>query len=145
MSNKKMVDQEETRNKNRGCGCSSTSITLTVIILAIISLGFWAMVLTMEDDENEDDEITASKVSTICELIVENRLKSPKTAEFEKYRDQEIGKFEGEETYQVLSYVDAQNSFGALIRTHYECVVSYKGGEWTDLSNWDLEKLEVDE
>jgi len=40
--------------------------------------------------------------------------------------------------YRVQSYVDAQNSFGAMIRTRYDCTVHWIGGD-----RWKLEDLKT--
>jgi hypothetical protein len=39
--------------------------------------------------------------------------------------------------------VEAQNSFGAKIRTNYLVVLKYKGGEPLDYENWILEDLKL--
>lgn len=60
-----------------------------------------------------------------CENIVKARLKAPATAKWP-------GIFDRRDVYQTKtqsvwkSYVDSQNSFGALIRTQYECVYTRK-------------------
>jgi hypothetical protein len=51
----------------------------------------------------------------------------------------------GSRSFRVISYVDAQNSFGAKIRTRFLCELTYKGGEWADKNNWILDKLAFDQ
>lgn len=63
------------------------------------------------------------------QFFVEKRLKSPKSADFpfDGYRNvSELGRGR----YRVNSYVDAQNSFGANIRTHFEGVIRKENDEW---------------
>ena len=48
--------------------------------------------------------------------------KAPATADFASYSDSAVVN-KGDGTYIVVSYVDAQNSFGAKIRTRYTCTV----------------------
>lgn len=71
------------------------------------------------------------------QLFVERQLKSPKDAKFPfgGHRDVEAL---GDGRFKVRSYVDATNSFGAQVRTRFECVVKRRSG------GWDLESLEFD-
>lgn len=57
-----------------------------------------------------------------CEQAVTTNLKAPSTSQFAPYSGTNVlnlGKWE----YRVQSYVDAENSFGAHIRTPYTCTV----------------------
>lgn len=66
---------------------------------------------------------------TICQDFVKNRLRSPSTADFPSFRN--VNVFEtGNNKYMVKGYVDAQNSFGATLRTQYECEVQLDGETW---------------
>lgn len=76
----------------------------------------------------------------MCEQWVKKRLKSPKTADFPGVFD---GKFdntykEGAE-YQIWSYVDSENSFGATLRTGFTCITKQ-----TSEDDWELVTLEID-
>jgi hypothetical protein len=57
----------------------------------------------------------------VCKDYVRDRLKSPRSADF-PLLDWDIAKLSNG-TYRVRSYVDAQNSFGANIRTRFACTV----------------------
>jgi len=64
--------------------------------------------------------------------FVEARLKAPSTASF---GDAKVVPMGGGE-YLVSSYVDAQNAFGAMLRTHYDCTVrTTDGGDHFRLVN----------
>ena len=57
-----------------------------------------------------------------CKSAVTAALKAPSTADFAPYSSSsviDLGKWQ----YRVHSYVDAENSFGAHIRTPYTCTV----------------------
>jgi hypothetical protein len=59
--------------------------------------------------------------------FVEQLLKAPSTAEF-PFIDAKVRKLGGEhgyETYEIFGQVDAQNSFGAMIRTPFYCKLHY--------------------
>lgn len=60
-----------------------------------------------------------------CRQYIEPRLKAPSTAKFQNYN--EFSWHNG----NVSGYVDAQNSFGAQIRTTFTCHMSPDGKKWT--------------
>lgn len=73
-----------------------------------------------------------------AERFVKERLKAPATAKFASITDSFILRVECGR-WSVKSYVDAQNCFGALIRTHYIAVVRTSGDE-----RWTLEAVEIE-
>ncbi len=116
------------------------------MILVLVILCILVSVLPDRSDENTTAD--ASQASTICEIIVENQLVAPSTAKFADYSQQQVwtlGKESGtyKNAFRVRSYVDAQNSFGAQIRTYYTCDISFNGGEWTNLGNWTIIDLDI--
>ena len=66
------------------------------------------------------------------QMVVEDNLKSPSSAEFPYITDSlvVITKIK-ENEYFVTSYVDSENSFGAMIRTFYTCRVILDGDKYT--------------
>ena len=77
----------------------------------------------------------------MCQKFIEERLKSPATAEWPNKSDIETYTIRGkEDAFQIRGYVDSQNGFGALLRMNYVCEVSYIGQD-----NWHLDLLEFDE
>lgn len=56
-------------------------------------------------------------------------LKTPTTAKFPSIMDFTAGKGT-DGNWRVIGFVDAQNSFGAMIRTRFVCVLSKHGGKW---------------
>lgn len=73
--------------------------------------------------------------STITAFVKSQRyvrefLRSPSSAEFGSYSPQNV-RHEGDCVHFVNSYVDAQNAFGAVLRTPYSARVRYIGqGNW---------------
>lgn len=76
-------------------------------------------------------------IETAKEFVLE-RLKAPATAEWPRgsayYSCTELG----HNRYRVTSFVDAENIFGAKIRTRFVAVVKYEGK-----GRWSLESLEM--
>ncbi len=73
----------------------------------------------------------------ICKKVVEQSLKAPATAEFSGFTWESVRK-RPMDVFEVRSYVDAQNSFGAQIRTNFSCRLHYRGGNSLDGNNWEL-------
>jgi len=61
--------------------------------------------------------------------FVKQRLKSPSTAKFPGTieKDSHITEYAG--TYIINSWVDSQNSFGAMIRSNFSCKITFVGDQ----------------
>lgn len=81
---------------------------------------------------------SASGAFSMCQDLVKRDLTAPATADFASSGDSTITDM-GNRRYRVVSYVDAENGFGANIRTSYTCVVQ---GE-QDTNNWRLIDLQT--
>lgn len=66
-----------------------------------------------------------SEVWAFTQMYVEGQLKSPKSADFPFDGVRHITPL-GNNRFKVDSYVDAQNAFGANVRTHFKCIVKIK-------------------
>lgn len=94
-------------------------------------------------DNNAEQEKTREPTSNYafvhCKYHVENRLKSPSSADFSSINNSNVTKLKTTRrggkniiNYLVTGYVDAQNSFGAQVRNNYECkITGATGGKWT--------------
>lgn len=94
----------------------------TISALGVFLLIFSVWNCSGEDDNSEVTERkTFSKLDALSmsQMFVKDKLKSPSTAEF-KYGVDQVTKL-NDSTFEVSSYVDSQNSFGAQIRTNYYC------------------------
>lgn len=85
-------------------------------------------------------EHSALGAELMCQQFLEDRLKAPATAEYAPVGREGAVEFLGDQTYQVISYVDAQNSFGAMLRIRYLCTVQYVGDD-----TWNLVDLVTDD
>ena len=77
------------------------------------------------------------RVYSACQQFVTQRLKAPSTADFPSFDDKSVTT--GANVFTVDSYVDAQNAFGAKIRTRISCNVLSDDGD-----NWKLTSLRLD-
>ena len=94
-------------------GMKSQILLSGLIITAII---FVILNLTSGSPEKTEDRTTDAKICAIN--VVENNLKAPSTAEHPKYSEMTARHIEGNK-YKIYSYVDAENGFGAMVRTNY--------------------------
>lgn len=119
------TEEKDARNKNRlGIGC------LTVFMLFLIAV-VWAVT---SDDYKKPDGVEAFVAS---QNFVTERLKAPSTAKFPTY-DKSMVATNDNKRFKVTSYVDAQNSFGASVRTRYVCIITHVNG-----NQWQLDHIQL--
>lgn len=116
------TEQPKKPSLPEGCGCG---LLLFGIIMVFVFIGIFS--------NPGPDEIGAY---TASQWFVEKRLKAPGTADFPVYIDSFVTDLGGGK-FKVESYVDAENSFGAKLRTQYTCIVRADG------SGWKLEKINI--
>jgi len=111
-----------------------------IVLLCIICLCIYSL---SNGNGGEKDHKTMAFV--LCTVYVENRLKSPSTADFPSSSSSDIRDL-GNNVFEIRSYVDAQNSFGAMIRNNFYCKIQYTGSATDDDSNgkfWNLLQLDI--
>ena len=115
--------QTETKKKK------DYGLWLFIFIIVVIA------VITFIYNLKEDDSSSSSSSSTnkfmaysYAEDFVEKQLKSPSTAKFPKTfeKDKHITILSNNR-YEINSWVDSQNSFGATIRTRFSCIIIFEG------------------
>lgn len=92
-------------------GAVVVSVTITLVALTVIGIAPWS---------GKQQAIHA------CEDAMTAGLKSPTTA---KYVNVSASSTAG--GWDVIGQVDAQNGFGAMVRTTWECSASNQAGRWT--------------
>ena len=114
-----------------------TIITLSILLPVCYIL--YQCTGSSPDAPSRDSNLESKKIEAVikCKDFAKNSLKAPKTAEFPWSVAANVI---GSEYFTVNSYVDAQNSFGALIRTNYHCALTYQGG---GVNGWKLEEFKV--
>lgn len=126
-----------------------------VLIPVVGVLALSVLLLTCvvgNDDEKKEEKgmaIEAPKEATlkdktieacgVSHQFVEERLKAPSTADFQNCYQAAVA-YRSDSMFTVQSYVDAQNAFGAPLRTKYTCIMKYKGG-----NDWQLLNLTLHE
>jgi hypothetical protein len=107
-----------------------------IVLVAVIAALFAVMVALRGSFNGAGSTATPATqggnpytVWRICQERVAAELKAPSTADFPGYDERSIS-HSGVDWF-VTSYVDAQNSFGAKLRTHYTCTASFNPGTST--------------
>lgn len=101
--------QQPAAKKNQGVLLLGVGAVLLVCCI-------WAVAKGVFGGDSAADKTTDAK--QVCEQFVKDQLKSPGSAKFTG-----ASASTGGSTYTVTGDVDAQNSFGGLLRSHYTCVV----------------------
>lgn len=100
------------------------SANIAIVVFSLIFLSFFWMCSGDGDDaENGKREFSKLEALSMSQLFVKDRLKSPSSAEFGYGEDQVFQK--NDSTFIVESYVDSQNSFGAMLRSKYVCTLYF--------------------
>lgn len=95
------------------------------LLLAIGVLFVWAINNPPEPELPDPAAYrpSAQDAERMCREHVTNQLKAPSTAKFGDIRTRGFGS-----EYTVTGWVDAENSFGATLRTRWECTAIHTGG-----------------
>lgn len=117
--------------KKTAGGC----VVLIVLVVGALIVGTIAMALF---GPRTPEHSTAAAFVT-CNQFVENRLRAPGSTKFPYVTEATIQTL-GDADYEVSSYVDSQNGFGALLRSKYTCAVTYE----LDSKQWRLRDLKID-
>jgi len=117
--------------RNLGIGC-----LVLIAIVVLLALG----PCRGSQDSGKHTAMGPDKISAfvMSQEFVKDRLKAPGTAKFPWYDESFVDDLGGGR-FRVTAYVDAENSFGAKLRTHYTCVLSSSDGD-----RWSLENIEVE-
>jgi hypothetical protein len=105
-----------------------------IIIACVVSGLFWAWLVlrpseppTRPPSVPSTGDLASAYVS--CKDWVESQLKAPAGAQWQPSPEVSIAQVGGD--WRVVGYVDAPNSFNALIRNTYDCTVTISGKNWT--------------
>lgn len=80
----------------------------------------------------ELDANRESHARIIAEREIRARLKAPRGAKFSGYSSTKVGKLSGgtANEWVVQGYVDAENSFGAMLRNNYQVIIEFEEGKY---------------
>ncbi|MBW2602686.1 MAG: hypothetical protein JRE28_00010 [Deltaproteobacteria bacterium] len=143
---KPSTEKDSSKPKKSGCGMGCGGILLVLFILFIIG-----SIMNSLEDKTSGKKSTAPTTSwreqdrssmayIMMEDYVKTRLKSPKSAEFPGVFDGKLDhvSYLGNQKYRINSWVDAQNAFGATIRTRFVGEI-----EQVSIDQWRLVSLRL--
>lgn len=105
-----------------GIGCIGLIFVLFVLIMVVVIRNK----PTPAQEAASQSQVAGYNAAFACQTAVRDRLKAPAGAEFQAPRHSEIVTLAAGR-YQISSYVDAQNGFGAKVRTAYTCTAEKAG------------------
>lgn len=122
----------EIPKKARKCShCGSKTAPKTRPIVWILLLGAIGVVMASAMSVENTTPPDPCDISYLkANRFVKDTLKSPSTAEFPSRSEYSISNL-GNSECMVSSYVDSQNSFGAVVRSHWTATVKDNAGNWT--------------
>ena len=108
----------------------------TVCAICALSSAIQGMGSSSPSRANDNGDRVGACV--ISHQFVEAQLKAPSSAKFQSCSSATIS--QSGKLWRVSSWVEAQNSYGAQLRTEYMATIEYRGGD-----NWRLEALEFED
>lgn len=123
----------------RNPGNTTSMLTQLLVFGLVLWVGTPIIIERLETDtgnsggDSNQQRSSISRESSariIAKREVTKKLIAPSTADFSGYADTQIGLLygRGEDVWIVKGYVDAQNTFGAMIRSTYEVVIVFEEG-----------------
>jgi hypothetical protein len=119
----------------------STNPRLRVVIFGLAGIVLLGAILSTGQGDRGVCE-SKSDAFAMSQEFVRKRLKAPSTASFPWISDRDVGvRYLGDCIHEVAAYVDAQNSFGAMLRSRY--YVKLQNEQGTD--KWRALHVHLDE
>ena len=131
-------------NKNDNKKNNNSSCTQGCLILILVFFFIFVLNSFGGEDGSESETYNASceDAYVVATSYVEQRLKSPSSAEF-PYDSSISCSRKGGGIFQIDSYVNANNSFGTQIRTDWQAKLKYSDGDPMSPINWNLKNIDV--
>jgi hypothetical protein len=128
-------------NVSKKARSSQSNSYVALIVMILVAALCCCVISTWDFGGNDQDLDTMAYI--LCQLYVEDQLKAPSTADFPASSLANIRELDNK-VFEVRSYVDAENSFGAMIRTDFYCRIRFTGTPQDDESQsrfWELQDL----
>jgi hypothetical protein len=110
--------------------------TIVAVIVVVggglmLALGVGAAVADRNAAPSADGTATVAEI--MCERFIADRLKAPATADYTHERTESSAS-----SWTVVGVVDAENAYGAKLRTSYVCEVRRTSGDRWELVDLDM-------
>lgn len=134
---KREAEEEKEKKMKEKIDAASGCFTL-VVFLAFVVFFFSNCGGSSNSSSTTSKQPDKFDAYVMSQLFVEDALKAPSTAKFPVYSEDMVVDG-GDGSFIVSAYVDAQNSFGAMMRSNYVCIMQYDKA--TD--EWALKGLDI--
>ena len=128
--------QSEARRKKQEKQKAASEKRLAWTILGVALIGGWLAFSSQFRDDTAVACGTEVEAVSYAQILIKRRLKNPESAEFSYANTRRAMLDCGR--WQVASYVDATNTFGATVRTNFSAIVRRVGK-----NRWVLEDLKM--
>lgn len=105
-----------------------------VLLAVIVGVPIIAGLMGYKSPARLAASVDRSDACFMAQKFVRQNLKAPTTAEFPTWTEENCKATKSGDTWKVRSFVNAQNSYGAMIRSDYGVEMRYNPGS----DNWTL-------
>ncbi len=120
-------------------GAAMASMGGIIVVALLLLWGFFSWIGGPGEPPTPwHEEESTLDAYVMTQQFVEERLKAPGSAEWPGVSYRDAVTHLGDQRYRTSTYVDSQNSFGAMLRTHFVAEV-----EQTSEDKWRLVSFEV--
>ncbi|OVZ93045.1 hypothetical protein CBW54_02915 [Yersinia kristensenii] len=135
----KTINNEKITIDNAMSNANKNWVTDLILLSGILGIIVFIYIFFSSNKEKEIDYCSDSVLAyTYSKELIAKTLKSPTTAKFPPYSDIRIRPINNCQ-FEIDGYVDAHNSFGAMIRTKYKANIKYDN----KTESYYLEKLNM--
>lgn len=142
INRQKWIKEQQAKTVKPATKSFSVSQAITVVVLILFCVVIWSVVRSMNNaipplPKQSPRTSTTPAPSVLSEhdeaqehakSFILKTLKAPDSAKFPPYSEIKVAKVNG--LWEADTYVDAQNSFGAMIRTPYFLKMENQGALW---------------
>lgn len=104
---------------------------LNIIIIVVAVFIAWGMLEFASKGGITKDDCSGKEILAYNNAVkyVKQQLKSPGSAKFPETREKVLHTLYDSKScsYKISSWVESQNSFGAMIKQNFECTIYFKG------------------
>ena len=127
------LNKEEKKRRGQPVAAQQTSgftptlgHLLLFLVLLVITIGAFGFALKDDNGEKSQDRLY-NECYLFSQYLVKEQLKSPSSAKFPSYS--QITASQDGDTVTIYAYVNADNSFGANIKTNYTAIITIVGNK----------------
>lgn len=117
---------EAAEQAGKADGSTNSGCLVLVVLAVVVVLISW---LTRSEDSSELAGPDETSAIDVCHHRVEDHLRAPSTAEFSGENATPLSS----KSYTVTGNVDAENGFGAMLRSRWTCTA-----RWVEDEQWNV-------